>query len=186
MPLTETGRDQARRTARYLSRQSNISAIYASPLSRCIETATIIGHPQGITPEVMPGLIDINYGAWQGRERDEIAREDPVRFGNWMRRPDLTAIPRGDTLQAVQANLVVALRTFHERHETQTIVAVGHDSSNRVMLLTALDLPLSHYWSLWQEPCCVNVLEFDGQRCMVRCMNQTAHLEISEGARHAQ
>ena len=124
----------------------------------------------------MPELIDINYGVWQGREREAIAQEEPSRYRDWMTRPDLTVIPNADTLQAVQSSLIKALLAFRERHDGGTVVAVGHDSSNRIMLLTALDMPLSRYWSLRQDPCCINVINFDGYHCTIDHINEIGHL----------
>lgn len=176
LPLTETGVAQAKATAAYLGNFPKVGAIYASPLSRCVDTATIIGTPQKIEPVPLAELIDINYGSWQGRIRDDIAREDPTRFHDWMTRPDLTIIPNAETLAEVQARLVRALDLLRTRHDGQTIIAVGHDSSNRIMLLTALELPLSRYWDIRQDPCCINVIAFDGDKCTVVKVNETAHL----------
>lgn len=182
LPLTQTGIAQAEATAIYLSGFAGVAAIYSSPLSRCFDTANIIGTPPAIEAIKLPELIDINYGAWQGRNRDDIARDEPALFHNWMTRPDLTAIPQADTLQSVQANLVRGLNMMREQHDGQTIIAVGHDSSNRILLLTALDMPLSRYWNIRQDPCCVNVIEFDGDRCTVGRINERAHLRsLSRG-----
>lgn len=63
------------------------------------------------------------------------------------------------------------------RHPEELIVLVSHESVNRAILLHALDLPLSHYWTLDQSPCCINEVEFFGDRFLVRRINDTAHLE---------
>lgn len=182
LPLTELGRSQAAMTAHYLERFGPFEAIYSSPLTRCLDTAAAIGRVCGIDPIPLPELIDINYGVWQGRTRDAVSREDPVRFESWMTRPDLTVVGGADSLQTVQGSLVHALQMFRERHDGKTVVAVGHDSSNRIFLLTALEMPLSRYWSLRQDPCCVNVIEFDGYRCTVGRINETAHLDAMQPA----
>jgi hypothetical protein len=38
---------------------------------------------------------------------------------------------------------------------------VGHDTVNRISLLLALDVPLARFWRVGQQPCAVNVLEYD-------------------------
>ncbi len=57
------------------------------------------------------------------------------------------------------------------------VVWVAHEGVNRVILLRALDLPLSAYWRIGQDPCCIDVLEIrpDGG-VRVRRMNDPAHL----------
>jgi broad specificity phosphatase PhoE len=176
LPLTETGIAQAEASARYLRDQPEIAAVYASPLARCVDTATLIAKPWSLPVQTLDDLIDIDYGVWQGRVRDDVAREDPVRFHAWMTSPSLTIIPKAESLQQVRARLVRALDMLRTRHEGQTAVAVGHDSSNRIMLLTALDMPLSRYWNLRQDPCGISIMTFDADRCTVDRINETAHL----------
>ena len=176
LPLTEKGRRQASVTADYLDSIVSFEAVYSSPLSRCMDTARSVGAKRQLEPTALSELIDVNYGAWQGRERMAVAREETSLYQRWMSRPDMTVIPHAESLQLVQIRLVKALQLFRERHDNQTIVVVGHDSSNRVLLLTALDMPLSRYWSLRQDPCGVNVITFEGNSCTVDRINETAHL----------
>ena len=50
------------------------------------------------------------------------------------------------------------------------------DSVNRVLLLHALELPLSRYWRIKQSPCCINELDFGGDGFTILGINQTDHL----------
>ena len=50
------------------------------------------------------------------------------------------------------------------RHPDETIVLVGHDSVNRALLLQLLEQPLSAYWRLAQEPCCLNEIDVAAAR----------------------
>jgi phosphoserine phosphatase len=69
-----------------------------------------------------------------------------------------------------------ALRLFLTHHAEDTIVAVAHDSVNRAVLLQLLDQPLSAYWRLAQDPCCINEIDVvDGYARVVR-INETHHL----------
>src|SRR5262249_56015871 len=101
---------------------------------------------------VRDGRIDMGEGDWQGRTPDEVRPLWPAELESWYRTPDWTAIPGGETLQDVLARSVAALRTVISRHPDETVVLVGHDSVNRVILLHALALPLSRYWRLAQHP----------------------------------
>ena len=62
-------------------------------------------------------------------------------------------------------------------HPEDTVVIVGHDSINRVILLHALDLPLSRYWRLGQDPCAINEIDFSEGQFTVRSINGTDHLK---------
>ena len=63
------------------------------------------------------------------------------------------------------------------RHPDETIVLVGHDSVNRALLLQLLDQPLSAYWRIAQEPCCINEIDVTGGEISVRRINDTQHLD---------
>ena len=77
---------------------------------------------------------------------------------------------------ALLSRASAALRDILRRHPDGTVVLVGHDSVNRVLLLFALELPLSRYWHLRQEPCAVNELFFDDCSFIIGSINQTQHL----------
>jgi len=79
LELTSEGRRQAQATARRSHASWIPAAVYASPLNRCRTTAEALGRPFGLTPTVVPGLIDIDYGEWQGLTPDEVGRRWPER-----------------------------------------------------------------------------------------------------------
>jgi phosphoserine phosphatase len=92
LPLTELGRKQAAVTTKFVAPQWSAAAIYASPLVRCMDTARAIGEAQGLAVQSLPSLIDIDYGKWQGRTRDDVKAAEPERFNSWMEQPHLTMI----------------------------------------------------------------------------------------------
>ena len=67
-PLNERGIGQAKAAAQVLAKLG-IQSIYASPLQRALVTAQIIGEVIGAPIQSMPGLIERNYGLYQGLER---------------------------------------------------------------------------------------------------------------------
>jgi len=61
--LSEEGREQARRLAERLS-QEKISAVYASPLGRTVETARILAAPHDLEVQTCDGFREISHGHW--------------------------------------------------------------------------------------------------------------------------
>jgi phosphoserine phosphatase len=95
----------------------------------------------------------------------------------WYRAPQLVQPQGGETLQDVLARAAAMLRELVARHRDDTIALVGHDSVNRVILIHALDLPLSRYWALAQEPAAINELDFVQGTFAIQTINETYHLD---------
>jgi broad specificity phosphatase PhoE len=176
LELSDLGRRQARAAALLIATTWRPDAIYTSPLGRCRNTAAAIAGAVRLAAEPLEGLADIDYGVWQGLTREEAARRWPQEIDLWFRAPHLAAIPGGETLASLLARTSAALHELLRRHPTATLVIVGHDSVNRVLLLHALGLPLAGYWHLQQDPCGINSLSFADDRFVIRSLNETRHL----------
>src|SRR5512142_3213101 len=75
--LSDEGRAQAARLAARLAGDP-IAAVYASPLSRALETAQIVARPHELAPAQEDGLREISHGRWEGLSRQEVEE----RFGD--------------------------------------------------------------------------------------------------------
>src|SRR4051812_4874927 len=69
-PLTEKGRQQARALAEKLAGRG-VKMIYASPVRRAVETATVIAEHLGVPHEVAPALAEYDMGIFEDRSHDE-------------------------------------------------------------------------------------------------------------------
>jgi probable phosphoglycerate mutase len=176
LALSDLGRRQAQAVADYIARTWNPEAIYTSPLDRCRDIGAAIAAPFKLEPQVADGLCDIDYGQWQGLTREQATERWPHEIEMWFRAPHLAAIPGGETLTALSSRAAAALLEILRAHPSGTVVLVGHDSVNRALLLFALELPLSKYWHLRQEPCGLNELFFENDTFVIRSINETQHL----------
>jgi len=171
--LSALGLRQARVTAQHIAQQWRPAALYSSPLRRCLQTAGEIGSACGVACTGLEELNDVHFGDWEWRTHDEVRAQWPALFERWMSGPALVRFPQGESLQEVAARMADVLRLTCERHPQDTVVLVGHNACNRVLLLQALDRPLSAYWRVGQDPCCVSEIEISGSVITVRRMNET-------------
>lgn len=74
IPLTELGREQARRLGATLDGRT-FSAVVSSPLVRALETCRLAGFGDAVV--VDPELQEWDYGVYEGRRRVDIARDEP-------------------------------------------------------------------------------------------------------------
>ncbi len=177
LALTERGCAEAAALARRIADGWRVRKIYTSPMDRCVDTGAAIAKACGVAAEICDDLNDIDYGAWQFKKFAYAKKDDPDLFAAWFATPQLVRFPGGESLQDAAARAANALRFVLARHARDTIVLVGHDSVNRVLLLQLLGLPLSAYHRLDQAPCCLNEIDTDGSNvCIVR-VNETHHLD---------
>lgn len=176
LALTAKGRKEAEATALYIRERWQPEAVYTSPMGRAVDTGRAIAALFDLAVQPVMGLHDIDYGEWQGLTPDEVWARWPTEVENWYRSPHLAQIPGGETLQEVLARASRFIGELLRRHPDATVALVGHDSVNRIILLHALDLGLSHYWSLKQDPCAVSELDFSDHRFAAHSVNGTDHL----------
>lgn len=180
LPLTDEGLAQADALARRIAARWKPAAVYTSALQRCVVTGGKIAAACGVGAETRKGLGDIHYGSWQMRTHDEVSREVPVAYELWQSAPQFTRFPGGESLQDVMARAADVLREMLDRHPTETVVLVGHDSVNRVLLLLLLDMPLSAYGRLVQDPCTLNEIDVTATgEVRVHVINDTSHLDLA-------
>jgi len=175
LPLSRLGERQAEALGRRIAQGWKPDAIYTSPLSRCVRTGEAVARATGVRAEVLGDLADTHYGQWQGLTHEEVHARWPEELQIWLDAPDLALIPGGETLAEVLARAVKALRFVLRECKGGTVVLVGHDSINRVILLHGLGLPLARYWGLRQEPCCVNEIAAEAGGFTIHRINETQH-----------
>ncbi len=177
IPLDATGLAQAEVTARYIAAHWTPDAVYCSPLLRARQTAEKIAQPFHLHERAHPGLLDIDYGAWEGHTAEELrAQHWEEALELWYTQPQDTPIPGGETVQAVRLRAMGALNEIVERHADGTVVIVAHTVVNRLLLLGILGLGNERFWHLGQDTCAINLIEFDGQDYKLLKMNDTCHL----------
>ena len=140
-------------------------------------TGAAIAHACHVHARSIDQLVDIDYGSWQMKTYEQVKATEPELFAMWFAAPHLMRFPGGESLQQLASRSADALRVAVKRHPDQAVVMVAHDSVNRALLVQLADLPLSSYWRLVQDPCCINEIDIAAARIQVRGINDTSHLD---------
>ncbi|NPV58741.1 MAG: histidine phosphatase family protein [Actinobacteria bacterium] len=178
--LNETGREQARRVAAYFA-DMELAAIYSSPLSRCLETVGPLAESRGLEVVVMPGLMEVDMGEWDGQLIADLFAEGNELVGEWMRNPSSVAIPGGEDFSSVRARVMDAVREITSRHPgDDRVVVATHGGPIRGILCEALRMDLDDMFRLQIDLASISAVKyFDGgipETAMVTLVNQTCHL----------
>ena len=162
--LNSTGQEQARRAAQRIYSYWAPTAVLSSPMKRATQTANAIAQLFDLPVQAHKGLIDINYGDWQGLTPEEASEKWPIQLTNWYKMPEKAVIPRGEALAQVQDRAMTALSAIIKEHAKQTVVLVSHTVVNRLILLGILGLGSDRFWQLRQEPGAINLFKMENQR----------------------
>lgn len=135
--LTGRGRKQLAALQRFF-RNEKIEAIYSSPLERALATARGLSERK---PAVVPELAEIDFGDLEGATHEETKAQEPDLFDAIFDNPK-KRFPRGESLQEVQNRIQPLVKRLQAETGNPTVVIVGHNILNRVLLATLLDLPL--------------------------------------------
>jgi broad specificity phosphatase PhoE len=151
-------------------------AIYSSPLSRAVKTAEAIAKQFDLPVKVHSGLVDIDYGEWQGLTPEEARQRWPEIIDAWYETPHLARIPDGETLDDLRARAMRTVDEIGASHQGHTVVLVGHTVMNRIILLGVLGLGNERFWRLRQDTGAINVFEAEGSVFTLVSLNDTCHL----------
>jgi probable phosphoglycerate mutase len=174
--LSDEGRWQAARLGERLAPQ-DLTAIYASPLSRALETARIVAGLCELEPQSQDGLREIGHGHWEGMRREEVERQFPDEYRTWEADPFTFAPTGGETGLSVLARALPVVRNIVTTHPGGRILVVSHKATLRLIISSVLGFDSRGYRDrLDQSPACLNVLDFrDPVRARLMLFNDTSH-----------
>src|SRR5207302_9429667 len=104
VPLSDTGREQARRAAERL-RAERITAAYTSDMQRAKETASIILGERNVPLREAAALREIAFGAWEGLTPIQAADRYPDEWAAWTRNAADAGPPGGEDLTRFAARV---------------------------------------------------------------------------------
>lgn len=176
VPLSDEGRIQAQRLAERLGNTS-IAAIYASPLSRTVETARILAAPHGCEVQARDGLREISHGHWEQMTRHEVDARYPEESAAWDSDPYTFAPAGGETGLAVTARALPVLLEIVRSHAGEKVVIVSHKATIRLLLSSLLGFdPRRYRDNLGQNPAALNIVDFnESMRARLTLFNDTSH-----------
>jgi broad specificity phosphatase PhoE len=173
--LSPKGITQARSLAASL-KSEGFSAIYSSPLKRARQTAEIIAEYHECPLTIEEGLKEINLGQLEGLTGEDLRRDFPDFFKNWMQDPGRVPMPQGESLKEVQERAWSAIEKMARKNAGVTVLAVAHSFVNLTIISRILELPFNQLRRLRQDATAKNVIEFSERGAVVHCLNDTCHM----------
>jgi broad specificity phosphatase PhoE len=180
--LTALGMQQAFALAAAMD-AAEVQRVISSPLLRCTATARPTADRLNLHVQTDDRLIEIAHGTWEGRLRDEIAANDPLRYRAWREDPGNVAFEGGET----PAQVLDRWRDFAGALQPQgPTLVVTHDAVVRVALLFATGRGFDAFWDAQVENGAYATFEVDAGRWTLVEESAAGHLDGIRAATDAQ
>ncbi len=176
--LSDEGRAQTQRLAERLAAEK-FAGIFASPLGRTMETASILAAPHKLKVQSRDGLREISHGRWEQMTRREVEEKFPEEAAEWEKDPYTFAPKGGESGLAVTARALPVLIEIVHQFPGQSVLIVSHKATIRLLLSSLLGFdPRRYRDNLDQKPAALNIVDFRGAtRARLTLFNDTSHYE---------
>ena len=182
VPLSDHGRRQAKLLGTRLAGRK-FSAVYASDLSRAVETARAIVGDSEVLINTEPDLREFSYGEWDGLTLQEVEDQYPDALsertgeGN-----NAFAAPGGEnTSQVLDRVRRFCTRAVRCHDDDENILVVAHGGSIRALLVCLQGLTHDHFWSTQVDCGNLSVIHNQPNGRVLELWNNTTHLTSTGG-----
>ncbi len=170
--LNEKGKAQAYKVAAELA-DIPIKAVYASPLERAIETAEPIAESHGLEVQILPELLEIDFGEWEGKHLSRLKRGRLWKIVQGS--PAAFRFPDGESFAEAQERVAAGLTALSEKFgEKDIIVCAAHSDVIRLAVAYFLGLPLDHFQRIRIAPASTTVLYLNGDTAFFGPINHVS------------
>lgn len=175
--LNDKGLTQAKMIADKLS-NLRIKAIYSSPLERALETASPLAQALGLPIIPQDGLLETDYGEWQGKTLKSLRRRKLWR--TVQNAPYLMRFPSGESFAECQLRICQAIESIYNRHKPKDIIACFfHSDPIKLAIAYYIGLPLDNFQRLAVSPASITTLHISDNSSRLINMNTDLSLNLS-------
>jgi len=180
IPLNENGRDQARKTFKYL-RNISFNKAFSSSMHRPYETAQIIlQNNKDLNIKKLNSLVEISHGLWEGKLEAEIKEKWPTLLKNWHDKPEDVIMPEGESIKDVSKRSIEAFNKIClSQEENDLTLLVAHDAVNKTLICDILGINYSNIWMIKQGNGGITIIDLfndPNKPPVISALNITTHL----------
>ncbi|MFI6723932.1 MSMEG_4193 family putative phosphomutase [Streptomyces sp. R-74717] len=177
--LDERGAAQAAALPGRLAALPLVAAV-SSPLQRCRETLQpLLEARPGLVLHTEERISECDYGDWSGRKLAELTDEPLMRVVQ--QHPSAAAFPGGESMRAMQARAVDAVRDWNARIEAEhgddaAYVMCSHGDIIKALVADALGMHLDLFQRIHADPCSVTAIRYTRLRPFLLRLGDTGDL----------
>ncbi|MER7998942.1 histidine phosphatase family protein [Streptomyces sp. NPDC095613] len=157
-----------------------LAAVVTSPLQRCQETVRpLLDARPGLPSHSDERIGECHYGEWSGRKLAELADEPLMTVVQ--QHPSAAAFPGGESMRAMQARAVEAVRDWNARIEEEhgeeaVFLMCSHGDIIKALVADALGMHLDLFQRIHVDPCSVTAVRYTRLRPFLLRLGETGDL----------
>ncbi len=152
------------------------AALYSSPLKRARQSLEPTARKLGLEIAIENDLNNIAFGAWEGRKKSEIAREQPELWNLWKTAPEELSFPGMESLDEVGRRSRAVVDRLVSRHAGETIALCTHRTVLKPLVPYCLDMPRPWFWKFHFDNASISILIHDDKGYSLFSLNRIDHL----------
>ncbi len=168
--LDARGRAQAVRLAERFA-PVKLTAIYSSPLERCVQTVEPLAASQRLTLGRLDGLIEMDAGTWTGRPLSRLRHTKA--WGQVQASPSTFRFPGGEGFADARARILAEVASIARRHRRGRVAVATHGDIVRILLNHFVGAPLDEFQRMVADTASVSVVMVSGRHARVLLVNDT-------------
>ncbi len=173
--LSERGQAQASAAAARVA-GLGVDVIVSSPLTRAMQTASVVARKAGLDVAVDDGLRETDWGQWEGLTFAEVQQRWGRELQEWLAEPDV-APPGGESFTATARRVRQARDRLVASYGGASVLVVSHVTPIKTLLRLALEAPPSALYRMHLDPASLShAAWFPDGTAVVRLLNDTGHL----------
>lgn len=173
-PLSDLGKKQALSLAERFGEMS-LHKVIASPLKRTWQTAAVVASYKQLNVEMENDIIETNHGLWEGKHKDDIAKNWPEVYRKWQKFPSSVKFPQGEHFLDTQNRVIKWWDKITNSNTPDTLV-VTHDNIIRIIIARVLNMKLNRIWKFHLQPTAITKIKLDTNTAQLIDLNNTSHL----------
>ncbi len=169
-PLDHRGRAQAERLAARFD-GVKLTALYSSPLERCMQTVEPLAATQRLHLEERHELIEMDAGSWTGKSLKSLRHLKA--WSQVQTSPSTFRFPGGESFSEARDRVVDEIERIAKRHRHGRVAVATHGDIVRVLLNHYSGAGLDAFQRMVADTASVSVLAIGGGRTAVLLVNDT-------------
>jgi broad specificity phosphatase PhoE len=154
-----------------------LTAVYASPLRRAMDTANAVAGRHGLQVIPDPDLREIHVGHMEGMSLETFGQNFRQFMVDWQTKGDAVDFQGGENLGQFRDRVWAAVQAIVHANDNGCVAVVSHYFVTATIVCTALGMPLTNLIRVRIQPSSQTVLEFTpGCDARLLLLSDTCHL----------